>query len=94
MKVVDFEPQIWFLLADKEEYFLDVNCSHSAFGFSRLIKLNDSEIIEFKNKGKAFIHQFANDIQYYALTKYTTRHISDETSQLVHEAIMQFNETK
>ncbi|MBJ6118200.1 hypothetical protein JAO76_08360 [Pontibacter sp. BT310] len=69
MKVIDFEPQFWFLLQQNNSYFLDVNCSYSAFGYNRFIELNNSELVDYKEKGKLYLNDLGRDIQYYGLDK-------------------------
>jgi hypothetical protein len=91
MTVIDFHPQSWFFLKNDTEYFIDVNCNHSAFGFSLLIQLNQAEIDDYNENGKEFLLNFANDIQYYALTKYTKRQISGEIEKAVQSAIQLYN---
>lgn len=91
MTVIDFQPQSWFFLKNDTEYFIDVNCNHSAFGFNLLIQLNQSEINDYNKYGKVFLSNFANDIQYYALTKYTKRQVPSEIENVVNDAIQLFN---
>ncbi len=92
MKVIDFEPQFWFLLQHDNSYFLDVNCSYSAFGYSRFIELNDLELNGYREKGKLYLIELGNDIQYYGLDKkYLERHMDGELSKLAYSAIMEFN---
>ena len=91
MKVIDYEPQFWFFLTDGNDYFIDINCSYSFIGFSRLIKLNQEEKNEYKQKGKEYLNLLANDIQYYALSKYKERNIIGELEKQIQNAIIEFN---
>ena len=92
MTVKDFEPHFWFFIQNENDYYLDVNCSYSAFGFTRLIKLTATEIEDYNNYGKTFLNSLANDIQYHALTKYLERNITGTIASLTTKAILKFNE--
>jgi hypothetical protein len=94
MEVIDFEAQSWFLLKAENDYFLDVNCNYSAFGFSRLIKLTPFEKKEFNSKGRTSITTLANDVQYHATTKYAERHLTGEFEKSVQLAIQSYNKKK
>lgn len=92
MKVIDFEPQFWFLLQQGNDYFIDVNCNYSFVGYGRFIKLNEAEVKNYTEKGKLFITELANDIQYFGMDKkYAERHIQGETNDLAYLKIMEFN---
>jgi hypothetical protein len=91
MEVIEHEKGAWFLLNDEDHYFLDVNCNHSFFGFNMLIKLNDLELKQYRSNGIEYIESLARDVQYYATTKYSKRHILGETGASAHKAIMKFN---
>lgn len=92
MKVIDIEPQSWFFLTNGTDYFIDVNCNHSFVGFSLLIKLDKAETDVYQKKGKEFLNLLADDIQYYALSKYKERNIVvDELKDRTHKAILEFN---
>ncbi|HGM5489669.1 TPA: hypothetical protein ACKP1B_001267 [Serratia fonticola] len=66
MKVIDHEPQMWFLLQDDDGLLLDVNCSHSAFGYSVLIELEEDETRNFQNEGHVYLNQLAGEINFSA----------------------------
>ena len=66
MKVVDHEPHSWFLFEENHSLLLDVNCNHSAFGYTYMIKLSPEETIEYKALGNEYLNKLANDIQYSA----------------------------
>lgn len=92
MEIIDFEAQFWFLLKQENEYFIDVNCSSSFIGYGRFIKLNDGEIRNYLEKGKVFVTEFANDIQYFGLDKkYKERHIEGKLNDLAGKKIIEFN---
>jgi hypothetical protein len=62
MRVIDHEPQWWFLLEKKGEFFIDVNCSHSFIGYDVTVKLNSEETTRYKDKGRDFLSWLAEDI--------------------------------
>ncbi len=51
MKVLDHEPQFWFLTEEGGSLFLDANCNHSFVGYSFMIELSPLEQTEYKTKG-------------------------------------------
>lgn len=87
MDVIDFEDRAWFLLIDGENYFIDVNCNISAFGFSMLICLDGEELKMFKQHGHQYIDELAKDIAYYSTSKYGNRDKSTDYSMIVSDAI-------
>ena len=91
MKVIENEPRFWFLLSHNDDFYIDVNCNVSAFGFSMLVKLNNEELTQFKSNGREYINSLAENIQYYSQSKYKNRHTLGEIGKLVHEVIMEFN---
>lgn len=62
MKLVDQEPQSWFLLEENGALFLDAACDHGAFGYSWLIELNAAERQAYAAQGRAFLFWLAQDI--------------------------------
>lgn len=63
MNVVDHEPQGWFLVQDGQRLLLDVNCSHTVFGYSWLIQLNQHEIEMYSAEGRHYISKLSSQIQ-------------------------------
>jgi len=63
MKVIDNEPQWWFLLEENGALFLDANCSHSFVGYDFLLQLNAEELKAYVHEGRAFISRLASEIQ-------------------------------
>ncbi len=63
MKVVDHEPQSWFLLEDSGSLFLDGNYSHSFIGYDWMIQLSDQEMKQFRQRGREFVDWLTRDIQ-------------------------------
>lgn len=63
MRVVDHEPQWWFLLEEEGSLFLDANCNHSAVGYDFLVELNAEEHRAYEHAGREFISRLATEIQ-------------------------------
>lgn len=63
MRVVDHEPQWWFLLEEDGSLFLDANCNHSFVGYDFLLELNADEHRAYKHEGREFISRLATEIQ-------------------------------
>ena len=87
MEVIDFEDRAWFLLKDDDNYFLDVNCSNSAFGFSLLICLEGEELNYFQKYGHDYIEKLAKEIAYHSNSKYSNRDMSQDYKTIVSEVI-------
>jgi len=93
MKVVDYEPQCWFLLDDNGELFLDANCNHSFIGYDFLLQLDASEAAKFRSEGRAYLSRLAQDIHYSAPivaasnSPYKSRDRSAEYSERVTAAV-------
>lgn len=62
MKVIDHQSGSWFLLGDGDRLFLDVNCSHGAFGYSVLIELNGAERDEYRSLGRGSLDRLAQEV--------------------------------
>jgi len=63
MQVIDSQPAAWFLFEDGADLFLDVNCDHSAVGYSVLIKLMPEEVAEYRTVGRSSISRLAARVQ-------------------------------
>src|SRR4051812_13975507 len=63
MKVRDHAPQHWFLFEEAGTLYLDVNCSHSAFGYTFMVELNAEEAARYRVEGRAFLDWLAGRIQ-------------------------------
>jgi len=59
MHVEDHEAQSWFLLLNQETLIFDVNCNHSAFGYSWVIELHDHEVMKFEAEGLQLADSFS-----------------------------------
>lgn len=94
MKIIEFERKGWFFLREENNFYIDVNCSHSFVGFGMLIKLDNPEITEYQNIGRIYLNCLANDIQNFALSKYKERNILEsDIYRIVHETIIKFLES-
>lgn len=88
MKVVDHQPADWFFLESNEDYFLDVNCSRSFFGFSVAIRLTPEEVESYSRDGRNYIQELANQVSAKSDPCHP-RSISEESIlKVIHEAIM------
>ena len=100
MKVIDHEPNFWFLLEDAGLLFLDANCSHSAFGYSYSIQLNQEETEHYQRQGREYISSLAEDIQNGApileisKSKFKTRKIPMELEATLDSAIAAWRGSK
>jgi hypothetical protein len=63
MRVLDHEPQWWFLLEEDGSLFLDANCNHSFVGYDFLLELSAEEHRAYKHEGREFISRVATEIQ-------------------------------
>ena len=63
MRVIDHEPQWWFLLEESGALFLDANCNHGFVGYDFLLRLNSEERKEYVREGRTFISRLATEIQ-------------------------------
>lgn len=94
MKVIQNKPKAWFFLKHNNDFYINVNCNISVFGFSMLVKLNDEELNRFIEKGYTYIDSLANQIQNSSQSKYKSRQTLGKIGQLSHEAILKFNTNK
>lgn len=84
MRVVDHEPQLWFLFEIDDEMYLDANCSHSFIGYNFMIQLSADECSKYRNQGRDYLSWLANDIHNSAPilslsnSPYKTRKVSAE----------------
>lgn len=63
MHVIDAQPAAWFLFADGADLFLDVNCNHSAAGYSVLIRLTPEEVADYRAAGRSSVSRLAGRVQ-------------------------------
>ena len=51
MRVIDHEPQFWFLFEDENErLILDVNCEYSFVSYDFMMFLSDEEMSDYKKR--------------------------------------------
>jgi len=93
MRVIDCENWAWFLYEHDGGLFLDANCNMSAFGYTYMIRLNEQELQNYQNGGRAYLNKLAQDIsQSVPIAKetksiYTGRNVSKELSKLATETV-------
>jgi hypothetical protein len=90
MQVIAHAPAAWFLLKDETAsgaaYYLDVNCSQSAAGFSLLIALDAAEYAEYHALGRVYIEYLAARVNYHA-GQYAARDVRGPLARAANEAI-------
>lgn len=100
MKVLDHEPQCWFLLEDDGDLYLDANCNHSFIGYDFLLRLNSEELAKYRAKGHAYLSWLADDIQNSApiltvsKSLYKGRDLSGDFTEQVMAAVIAWREGK
>lgn len=100
MKVLDHEPQWWFLLEDDGALYLDASCNHGFIGYDFLLRLDGGEITKFRAGGRKYLSWLAGDIQNSApilassTSKYKSRDLSKEYSAHVATAINEWRSSK
>ena len=99
MRVVDHEPHAWFLFEEGGSYFLDANCSHSAFGYCYMIELLPEETSKYKSEGRSYLSILAHDIHYSAPVAtgsksiYKGRDVSSHYAEKTQTAIRKWRES-
>jgi hypothetical protein len=63
MLIADHAPHAWILFQTETELLLDVNCNHSAAGYSILIRLNDQETADYNREGHSYLDRLARSVQ-------------------------------
>ncbi|SFI02733.1 hypothetical protein SAMN04515618_10870 [Collimonas sp. OK307] len=66
MKILDHEPQQWFLVQDGDAVLLDVACSHSAFQYDFQLELNEAEKAAYAEGGHTYLNRLTYSIHYSA----------------------------
>ncbi len=64
MIVIDHAPADWFLLHEDNRYWLDINCTISATGFSLLLALNATELADVLVDAHAACARLAAQVQW------------------------------
>ncbi len=100
MKVLDTEQWSWFLFVHESNYYLDVNCNISAFGYTYMIKLNECERKMYEVDGREYLNKLAHEIHYSvpigkdSKSIYKGRDVGSEFRVLTSEAIEKWRECK
>lgn len=93
MKVIDTEQWSWFLFEHESNLYLDVNCNISAFGYTYMIQLNESERNLYDVNGRTYLNKLAHEIHYSvpigkdSKSIYKGRDVGSEFRKLVSEAV-------
>ena len=96
MKVLDHEPQGWYLLKDEQGLYLDVNCNHSFAGYSFMMRLDFDEAKKYLRQGRHYLNQLAQAVQKSApgvagnQSPYKDRMAPSEVNDKANEAIRQW----
>ncbi len=93
MKVIDEEKSSWFLFEEDGRLLFDVNCSHSFVGYDFMMFLNEEEVALYKEKGREYLNELANAIDYSSpisktsTSKYKERYVYEQYSEQSLDAI-------
>ena len=93
MKVIDEEKSSWFLFEEDGKLLFDVNCSYSFVGYDFMMFLNEEEIALYKEKGREYLNDLANAIDFSSpisktsTSKYKERYIYEQYSEQSLDAI-------
>jgi len=93
MKVIASHPQFWHLLLDGTDYVFTVSCEHSFVGYDFTMRLNVSEADLYRQRGKAFLDELAEKINYSSpiargsASPYKDRNIDSQVSEKLLAAI-------
>jgi hypothetical protein len=93
MKVIDYDPQFWFLLQDDNFYYLSIRCQQSFAEYELLIQLTQDECKEHHASGHGYIGELAERVN-YRVRDYQSRDISKQRGDLVHQTIMAWKSTQ
>ncbi len=87
MKVIDEERSSWFLFEEEGELLFDVNCSHSFVSYDFMMFLNAEEVTAYKAKGREYLNELANAINYSSpisktsTSEYKKRYVYEQYSE-------------
>ncbi|MDO6387048.1 hypothetical protein [Uliginosibacterium sp. 31-12] len=96
MRVIDYEPQFWYLLTENEQLILNVSCEHSFVGYDFTLLLSEEETKKFKEGGKPYINSLAEAINYSApiargsSSEYKNRNSQSKYEEFILDAIEQW----
>ncbi len=100
MRVLEHQPNAWFLLEDDCELILDVNCNHSFISYSFSMALNQSEHDQYAEAGVVYLTRLAdsiNDSAPIAVASdsiYKPRKLDDSYSNKITAAITKWRESR
>jgi hypothetical protein len=98
MRVIDHEPQWWFLLEENGALFLNANCSHSCLGYDFMLQLSPEERDEYAQEGREFVSRLATEIQDSApilrisTSRFKGRDVSKDYADKVTKAVESWRE--
>ena len=64
LKVLAHSPAFWFLVAEDDRLFLDVNCSSGHVSYDVLIELNRAEAAQYSTLGQNYLDTLAQAIHF------------------------------
>jgi len=100
LRVIDHEPHHWFLLQAAHGLLLDIACSHSAFGYSFLMQLNEDEVRAYERDGHRYLSELSGAVQFSApgvrdsSSPYKDRNIHLEHADTVTEAVLAWRKAR
>jgi hypothetical protein len=96
VEVLEHAAHDWYLLWDGQQLYLDVNCNHSFVGYSFTMQLNVDEAATYRRRGRPYLDELAQAIQYSApgvsgsRSIYKGRQVEPAASAQVNDAIRQW----
>jgi hypothetical protein len=100
MRVVDSEPQAWFLLEHEGDLYVDGNYDYSFVGYEFLLKLNRDERACFESEGRAFVDGLTRKIQDSApnargsASPYAGRNLANILGEQVLDAVQTWRDSR
>ncbi|OZC02912.1 hypothetical protein [Rubricoccus marinus] len=94
MRVIDHEPQSWFLLEADGEFYLDGRYSNSFVDYSFPMRLDAEEREAYERDGHGAVQRLYECVQYTApgvaasRSPYVGRKVEPAVSEQMHRAIM------
>lgn len=93
MRVVDHEPQVWFLMEEAGRYYFDARVTRSAAEWSISIELTPTECREYRAIGRLYLSYLAARIHNFS-EEYSTRDCSRELETKLMLAIQEWRAFK
>lgn len=81
------------MLRDGQQLYLDFDCNHSFVGYSFTMQLNSDEAANYRRRGRAYLDELAQAIQYSAPgvsgsgSIYKDRFLTPEAASRVNDVI-------